>query len=225
MPYLFIPSRISLIDEFIGGFKAKTLTYLYGNGLYLNHVPYDLCLQTYITFGGISIFIDGGTSMNPYILSQYAKTYELSPWNVLRCVQVSRAFTLHQFHSIVHNELEPQIKKHNPQTLIVHEFPLLYLDKDVSSHEAKTLFVSTLNTIKYLTNKYHLITLITNSLRQRHHNAGMLHHSLLDACNELICVQQMKHCPRIWLPQHHAATTLTQGSEGQLCLQDFGMVL
>jgi len=224
-PYLYIPSRISCIDEIIGGFKANMVTYLYGTSSFIHHVPYDLCLQTYAMFHGISLFIDGGSSMNPYRLSWYAKTYEIPALNLLRCIQVSRAFTLHQLHSIVHDTLEPLIKKHTPQTLIFHAFPLLYLDGDVSFHEAKTLFVSTLETIKMLTKKHQLITVITNPLDQGNPGTGALHRFLFGTCDEIICIQQMKHCPRVWLPQYYVAATMTQGSKGQLCLQDFGMVL
>ena len=214
-----------LIDDLIGGFKADTLTYLYGESACIHHVPHDLCLQTYAMFGGISVFVDGGTSMNPYILSSYAKNYEISAWEVLRHVQVSRAFTLHQFRHIVHESLEPLIRKHQPQTLIFHAFPLLFLDKDVSFHEAKTLFASTLETIQRITKTYQLITLITNPLWHRYQGGETLHQFLFDHCDELICIEQMKHCPRVWLPRYHAAATLTQGSTGQLCLPDFGMVV
>ncbi len=224
-PHLCIPSRISLIDELIGGFKANTLTYLYGNSSFVHRFPYYLCINTYAMFHGISVFIDGGTSVNPYILSKYAKTYEIPIWDVLGCVQVSRAFTMHQFHSIVHDALEHLIKKQKPKTLIFHAFPLLYMDKDVSFHEASTLFNVTLETIQVLTKKYQLITLITNPVNRRNHGVDTLHQSLFDRCDEIISIQHMKHCPRIWLPQYHSAATITQGSKGQLCLPDFGMVM
>jgi hypothetical protein len=114
---------------------------------------------------------------------------------------------------------------HHPYTIIFHAFPLLYLDPDVSFHEAKNLFSLTFSTIKKLTRTYQLITLITNPFS--HHRCGgeTLHQMLFDCCDELICIRQMKHCPRVELPRYHAAATLTQGTSGQLCLQDFGMVV
>ena len=224
-PYLYLPSTIPLVDEFIGGFKAKNVTYLYGDRSCIHHVSYDLCLQTYVLFKGISVFVDGGTSMNPYILSRYAKQYEISPWDLLRHVQVSRAFTLYQFHCIVHEHLEPLILKHQPYTIIFHVLPLLYLDNDVSFHEAQTMFVSTVSTIKKLTRSYQLITLITNPFFHQRSAGETLHQVLFNRCDELICIRQMKHCPRVELPRYHAAATLIQEANGQLCLQDFGMVV
>ena len=224
-PYLYLPSSIPLVDELIGGFKAKTITYLYGDRSCISHMPYDLCLQTYALFEGISVFVDGGTSMNPYILSHYAKHHDLSQWELLRHVQVSRAFTLHQFHYIVHEHLEPLINTHQPYTIIFHAFPLLYLDQDVSFHEAKTLFSSTCSTIKKLTRTYDLITLITNPFS--HHRGGgeSFHQMLFNCCDEPICIRQMKHCPRVELPRYQQAATMVQGTSGQLCLPDFGMVM
>jgi hypothetical protein len=188
-------------------------------------MPYDLCLQTYALFDGVSVFVDGGTSMNPYILSRYAKHYELSPWDLLRHVQVSRAFTLHQFHRIVHDHLEPLIMEHRPYTIIFHAFPLLYLDPDVPFHEAQALFSSTCSTIKKLTRANQSVTLITNPFSHQRSGGETLHQMLFDRCDELICVRQMKHCPRVELPRYHAAATLVQGTKGQLCLPDFGMVM
>jgi hypothetical protein len=223
--HLCIPSRISLIDEFIGGFKESALTYLYGDSSLMYHFPYYLCVNTYTMFRGISVFIDGGTSMNPYILSHYAKTYEISAFDLLQCVHVSRAFTLHQLHSLVHDELEHLIQQQKLRTIIFHAFSLLYADREVSFHESSTLFNVALEKIHSLTKKYDLIALITNPIHQRTYKEYILHQLLFNECDESISIQQMKHCPRVWLPQYHCGTTLTRGIHGQLCLQDFGMVL
>ena len=223
---LFIPSGIQLIDRLIGGFKAGDVTYVYGESPIIHHFPYHLCTNTYMMFRENSVFLDGGSSINPYTIARYAKMYEMNPGEVLKHVYVSRAFTIYQLSSLIQDHLEPLINEHKPQTLILDAFPILYNDSDVIFDEAYTLFNETIQKINNLTKRYHLVTLITNPMNHwmQSESHATLHQSLFTTSHELICIKQMKHCPRIWLPYHQHATTVTSGVNGQLCLQDFGMV-
>jgi len=222
---VIIPSNIALIDKVIGGFKAGSMTYMYGESPLLRYVPYDLCVKTYKMFNENSVFLDGGSSMNPYALARYAKTYELNISDVLEHVYVSRAFTMYQLSSLVYDHLERLIHECSPQTVILDAFPLLYQTPDVSYDEAHTLLTETMQYLEDLTKRYHLITVFTNNRNHWMSAPYLLHHALFTACDEVICIKQMKHCPRIWLPKYHHVSTVTKGMQGQLCLQDFGMVV
>jgi len=222
---VLIPSNIALIDQAIGGFKAGSMTYMYGESPLLGHFSYDLCAKTYHMFHEHSVFLDGGSSMNPYILARYAKTYEIFPSDLLQHVHVSRAFTMYQLSSLIYDHLEDLIQECLPKTVIVDAFPFLYQNPDASYEEAHTLFTETLSFLQKLTKKHHLIAVLTNNMRHWAHAPYLLHQVLFTGCDEVICIKQMKHCPRIWLPQYHHASTVTAGMQGQLCLQDFGMVI
>lgn len=226
-PQILIPSSIQSIDNILGGFKAGDITYIYGESPLIKQIPYQLCINTYRMFHENSVFLDGESSINPYILARYAKTYEIPYKEILQHVHVSRAFTMHQLNTIIHDYLEPLLEKYNPQTLILQAISLLYTDPDVPFKQARTLFNHTLQKINKLTKHHNLTTLITNPL---HHYAQTtshttIHHSLLATTHSSIHIQQMKHCPRIWIPSHQHAATHTADMNGQLCLQDFGMVI
>ena len=224
-PDVMISSGVKEIDLFLGGFKAGNLTYVSGASRFVSRLTYQLCVTTYQMFKGASIFIDGGTTLNPYQIARVASEYQLRPQIVLSQVHISRAFTLYQLIAIITDHLEPMIQKKHPQTLIINAFPALFQDDDVRAHESITLLKKTLATLKDLTNTYQLVTLLSAPFSQRTRRYELVHWPISAEVDEILHIDIPHRCPQISFPKHQQVITLASYGQGQLSLQDFGMVI
>jgi len=220
-----IPSAVKEIDEVLGGFQAGELTWISGTSPAIKILPYTLCVNTYETFHGDTVFIDGGCTMNPYRIAHYARQKEQQAREVLRHVHVSRAFTVYQLSTLIMDELEQVVKQYQPQTVIINAFPTLYLDPDVSFDEASILLRQHLTEIKRITRTYQLVTVMFfsfSSMQHQHYNiCKLVEHD----ADESLTMHHMKQCTRIQFLTRGSAETMTSQVYGQLSLQDFGMVI
>jgi len=224
-PDVMISSGVKEIDGFIGGFKAGNMTYVSGASRFVSRLTYRLCVTTYQMFKSDSIFIDGGTTLNPYQIARVAYEYQLLPQVVLSHVHISRAFTLYQLTTLITDYLEPMIQKKHPQTLIINALPHLFQDDDVCAHESNTLLKKTLEKVKELTDTYQLVTLLSAPFSQRTHRYELVHWPVSAAVDEILHIDIPYRCPQISFPKHQQVITLTSYGQGQLSLQDFGMVI
>jgi len=127
-PDIIVFSGIAELDNLLGGFKAGETTLVDGNSSLIEDLPNQLCVNTYRTFHSETIYIDGGMCANPYQIARYARMLELDQQDVLENVAMSRAFTVYQLSTLIHEMLEPMIQKRSPRTLIIGMLPALYLD-------------------------------------------------------------------------------------------------
>lgn len=220
-----VSSGITQLDSLCGGFKAGEQILVDGNSSLIVDLPNQLCVNTYRTFWSETIYIDGGMCANPYRIARYARMAELNQQEVLQNVVMSRAFTVYQLSTIIQELLEPIIQRHGPRTLIVGMLPALYLDSEIPVREAKILLSSDLQKIQDLTVRYQLITVFTNldmlplSLTR---NPGK---RLYDSVDEIVRMKQFQQCISLELVKKRESTTIVRGAEGQLCLEEFGMVI
>lgn len=224
-PDVMISSGVKEIDGFLGGFKAGNMTYVSGVRRFVLRLTYQLCVKTYQMFKGDSIFIDGGTTLDPYQIARVAYGYQLLPQIVLSHVHISRAFTLYQLTTLITDHLEPMIQKKHPQTLIINAFPYLFQDDDVCAHESIILLKKTLEKVKELTNTYQLVTLLSAPFSHRTPRYELVHWPVSAAVDEIFHIDMPYRCPQISFPKHQQVITLASYGQGQLSLQDFGMVI
>lgn len=220
-----IPSAIKEIDEVLGGFQAGALTWIYGTSPTIKLLPFVLCVNTYETFHGETVFIDGGCTMNPYRIAQYARQKEQEERTVLEHVHVSRAFTIYQLSTLITEGLEQVVQRYQPQTVIINAFPTLYLDPDVSFEEASTLLKRHLSEIKRITKTYHLVTVLFFSCSSLQQQRAELCNLVGEDADESLTMHLMKQCTRIQFLTRGKAATIISQVYGQLSLQDFGMVI
>jgi len=223
-PDIIVSSGIPELDNLLGGFKAGETTLVDGNSNLIEDLPNQLCVNTYRTFHSETIYIDGGMCANPYRIARYARMLELDQQDVLENVVMSRAFTVYQLSSLVHEMLEPMIQKLSPRTLIIGMLPALYLDSEVPVREAQTLLSLDLQKIQDLTARYQLITVFTNIDVMPLLPSRGLGKTLYESVNEIVRMKQFEHCTSLELVKKQRSTTIVHCAEGQLCLEEFGMV-
>ncbi len=222
---VMISSGIQEIDNALGGFKAGTITYIHGSNNLISSLAYRLCVTTYQMFNGCSIFIDGGTTVNPYRIARYAQQCQLPPKDVLSHVYISRAFTLYQLTTLIHESLEPMIQQRHPQALIIHAFSYLYQDVDVCVDESLAVLKTSMETLKRLTRTYQLVTILSMPSSHLTNRYDLLQRTVVSKADEMLHITIPHHCPRVSFLHHPQSITLTSYAEGQLSLRDFGMVM
>ena len=224
-PDIVVLSGIKELDEILGGFKAGEITFIDGNSDLISSIPNQLCVNTYRTFSSDTIYIDGGMGANPYEIARYARFMELDQKETLRHVHISRAFTVYQMSTLICDMLEAAIKKHNPRTLIIGKFPLLYLDKDVKTNEAQMILKNNIEKIRKITANYNLITIFTNPNNKMLSNLRNVRETICSNVDEIVRMNQMEKSIHINLVKREKEATILTFAKNQLCLQDFGMVI
>ncbi len=224
-PDIVVNSGIKEIDNLTGGFKRGEITYIDGDSSLISRIPDQICVNTYRTFHNDIIYIDAGVCVDPYRIAQYARKIEVSQREVLERVHISRAFTVYQLATLIQDRLEQAIKRYKPQTLIIGRLPIFYLDSDVESKEAQTLLRANLHKIKELTKKYNLITIFTNldkKMLSSNRNVRKIIYSNVD---EVVLMKELELATRVELVKRQENIVILHLAEGQLRLQEFGMVI
>lgn len=224
-PDIIVDSGIPELDSLLGGFKAGEMTLVDGNSGLISELPNRLCVNTYRTFHTETIYIDGGMRADPYRIARYARMLELDQREVLENIVISRAFTVYQLSTLVRDLLEPMLQKRSPRTLIIGMLPALYLDPDISPHEAQTLLAGDLQKIQQLTARYNLITVGTNLDSMPLTPSKGLGKTLYDSVSEILQMKQFDHCTSLALVKKQRSATIIRCAKGQLRLEEFGMVM
>jgi len=221
-PDLIVHSGIIELDRLTGGFKAGELTYIDGNSPFIYTIPNQLCVNTFRTFNSDTIYIDGGICADPYQIATYARSIEVDDREILDHVHISRAFTVYQLSTCIEHMLEKEIQTHDPRTLIIGRFPLLYQDIDGTTKESQTIMQNNLYKLQELTTDYNLITILTNT-DNRHYNQTM--RTLIQSqVNETVRMTQIEPCTYVDLLHRKKRTTIHHMANGQLRLDYFGLV-
>ncbi len=108
-----ISSGDKTLDELLsGGFHRDIVYLLYGDKKLTTNILLTTSVIAQKAFGngglgeGIRVaFIDGNNRFNPYNVSKFAVTQDLSPSKVLKNILISRAFTFDQIIEILENKL------------------------------------------------------------------------------------------------------------------------
>lgn len=136
---------IPKLDEFFPGFQNGDFAVLVGRPLctklsFLLSVRCQLPLRK----GGLNsrvVYIDGGNTFDPYVVSAIAQEYGLEPRSVLKRIVVSRAFTAYQLTALVFEKLEETLKRYRSKLVVISDISGLFLDRDVPKIEGRNLFL------------------------------------------------------------------------------------
>lgn len=81
------------------------------------------------------LYLDAANSFNPYALARLLRRHRLDR-GLLRNVLVSRAFTCHQLEALVRDRLDPAVRRHCADTVLVSDAGALLYDEEVPAAEA-----------------------------------------------------------------------------------------
>jgi hypothetical protein len=166
-PLECVVTTIRRIDAFLGGFSPASVSLLASQSEFLFNLVARVIVSTISTTERDVIYVDGGNSLDPYLLTAACRLFRLDADSVLRRVQVARAFTVFQLDTLITQNLERILAQHKPKLVLVSCLSELFLDRDVNWFEAKTLFETDFLKLKKLTERYEVTTLVTNFGRER----------------------------------------------------------
>ncbi len=98
----------------------------------------------HMAFSGIArkkpvVYLDGGNSFDPFLLSKAARHAGLAPEDLLSRIHISRAFTCHQMHSLIVDRLAGALNEFGADVAIVSGLLNTFYDEDVKFGEAYDL--------------------------------------------------------------------------------------
>jgi len=151
------------LDKLVGCLDLGSLAVF--TGRYARVASELLCLRAQLPRdeGGLNssvIFIDGGNSSDPYLLSSYAKQYGVQPEHALKNVVTSRAFTVHQLAGLIMRELPKAIDEYGSKLIVISDLLKLFNDPQMHREEAKRIIGGISGTIKHLCSR-NVLTVVT----------------------------------------------------------------
>ncbi len=219
-PTAVVYSGIPELDELIGGLHIGKVTAFVGRSKLLLTLFHRVCVNTFDLFHSPTIVLDAGNQLNPFLLARFARMNMISSEELLKQVYLSRACTVYQLTDLIHSYVELLIQQVNPVTIVLTGLFSLLDDADVSREEADQLLQIVMKQLKQMTTTYQVAMVLIDRTYGEYEMAEF--DGLIDIT---VQVQDMRNCPRITVIQKNQQITVTSETVGQLCLQDFGMVM
>lgn len=108
-------------------------------------------LSALAAFLGLRVLIaDGANTFDPYLVSRFARKENLSPATLLKKIAIARAFTCHQFATLIQERLEPWLYPETCSLVVLLGPGNMFFDEDIPKEEAVFLFRKTLAKIHKL---------------------------------------------------------------------------
>jgi DNA repair protein RadA len=165
-----VSSGDSILDELLGGggFHKQLVYLLYGDQKLTTNILLTTAVisQKSSTYGGLGgnnvriAFIDGNNRFNPYNISRYAITQNLSPRKVLDNILIARAFTWDQMVELLENRLS---RLEKIKVVLISGITTLF-----QSYEKQTFedLLKAINGIKKILEKTQPLIIITAPLNE-----------------------------------------------------------
>ncbi len=94
---------------------------------------------------GLNVLVaDGANAFDPYVVSKFARKEDIPAEELLKKIFVARAFTCHQFATLIRERLEPGLSPGASSLIVLLGPCTMFLDEDVPGAEATLLFRKTL---------------------------------------------------------------------------------
>ncbi len=163
MTYSISPRSLTILPCIdLRDFKPACITVIEGSSILVPDVLFRLCAASVVSLDGEALFVNGGNSFNPYILSRIAKSFGSEPRKILSRIHLARAFTEYQMDALIHG-LPEAVEKWKPAVLAISYLPSLF-----SGSDGIRLFEPLLEQLKLLTASSRVITAVTSFGGQWH---------------------------------------------------------
>ena len=194
------------LDPFLGEFKAGTVCLIEGNHPFIGELLSLLSINAVKQLGKPVVYVDGGNSIDPYLMATLAKRSGLKPAAVLSHILVARAFTAYQLDTIIADRLEAVLKQAEPALLVVACITDLFTDRAVVEKEALAMFGRCVGRIQTSTLDRQLITVVTKRVRAPSTRTLAFDELLAKAAEDRISIERRKKGIRIH--QHTRGTLM-----------------
>lgn len=216
-----VASSLKVLDDFIGNFWSSQVTFLEDSSDFLRNFVSLLCIQAIKNLDTSVTFVDGGNSLNPFILSHMAKRLFIDKDYVLNHISISRAFTAYQMTTLIGERLEECLNKTGAGMIVASCFPALYLDDDVWWPESFALLKRSFFKLRELTKEYDTITLITSRKIGNVKRKSALSKLFYSEADKIVKFDERAHSLRVSLPQENRWISYVPVASNQTTLECF----
>ena len=157
------------------------------------------------------VFIDGGNSFDPYLISDYAIEQGIDSKQALRRIHLSRAFTWFQLSTLLKEKLPETLDKYDSKFAVISEITQLYSDSNIEEEkEAFSIFNRSIAFLSILAEKKQAIILAVASHLK---NRGF-EDSLTSRAHVVVNIEEndgyarMTLCKHPFLPERRAKLTV-----------------
>jgi predicted ATP-dependent serine protease len=193
-----VPSRASIstglprLDPILGDLKSGTVSLIEGNHPFISEVLSLLAINAVTHLGKPVVYVDGGNSIDPYLIATLAKRSGVKPAKVLPQILVARAFTAYQLDTIISDRLEAVLDQAEPELLVIACITDLFMDRAVAEKEALAMLRRCVARIETSTLDRQLITVVTKRRRAPSSRALAFDEILAKLAEERISVERRK---------------------------------
>jgi len=216
-----LQTSLSILDSIIGGFEAGKVSLVDSGSDFVFHMTSVLSVRHVFDTGGDVVFVDGGNSVDPYGMASLAKRFGMSRLVVLPKIHVARAFTAYQMATLILDVIEKKIEETGAGLLVLACLPELFLDEDVDYDEAHQLFMRSLKKIKEVTEKYDIVTLVTNAGLSKMNQRKRLRRALYESVDKVVRLQHHRRGLEIILPEKGIKELFRPVPPNQATIDDF----
>lgn len=150
-----------ILDAWFGGFTAGQLTVLDASSALLWDVSLGALCQA--TKHGWAVAVDGGNSLDPYLLAKHARRAGVAPRRALQGMRIARAFTAYQLSALLEETLPDEVHDRTPALVLVSCLPEMYMDEDVPWVEANALVERAMALLRGIAREHGCAVLATNA--------------------------------------------------------------
>jgi hypothetical protein len=204
---------IDELDRLLCGFEPGYFITLHGSriGHYLSEL---LCVRAQLPRrdGGLNssvIFIDGGNSFDPYLISSIAQQHNLNPQATLEKIFILRAFTAYQLTALIFDKLERALDRYNSKLVIVSDITGLFLDRDVPKREGMDVFIKMTQCLSELVSRRKVIILASCFPRHYSSRSFFLENVLFGRANAVIKLVESRSTLKFILSRHPSIKPFT----------------
>lgn len=157
-----VRTSLPAVDSFFSGFRSSQVTLVDSSDRFLFDLTHLLCVNSISEMGEEVVWVDGGNSINPYEIASLCRRFRLDMRETLDSINIARAFTAYQMAALIVDKLEREVERTRSGTVIVSCFTDLFHDKDMWWSESFQLMKRCLSSIREMTQRHSLATVITN---------------------------------------------------------------
>lgn len=192
-----ISTGLPRLDPFLGEFKSGTVCLIEGNHPFIAEVLSLLSINAVTQLGKPVVYVDGGNSIDPYLMATLARRSGVRPAAVLSHILVARAFTAYQLDTIISERLDAVLDQAQPGLLVVACITDLLLDRAVVEKEALAILRRCVARIETSTRDRQVISVVTKRLRAPASRTLAFDEILAKAAEERFSVERRKKGVRI----------------------------
>lgn len=152
------PSLEALSQLLRGKLPPAPVVLLYGETRVLR-LGLELCFRL-LARGEPVVFVDGGNSFDPYLLTRLAQEVGLDPRALLDHIHVSRTFTCHQLQALILDAVEPALTRVHGRALVCSGLLETLYDEDVPTPEVWRIFRRIEARLQELARRGHAVLLL-----------------------------------------------------------------